>query len=180
MKPIQSFVAGTDEGPYTVQCHPYDTKLAAVFEEVKRLAQDAAGPVTVEHVGSTSIPGVGGRNALDVAIPIEESRQPAVRSALYQIGFEDSPFPHYLPLLVGRLAYQDTEYPILLYVVSPESKVYQGWIEFRDHMRSHAADAEAYDAVKRQSLAAGNVDGERYQDAKTPFLAGISAKLRRG
>lgn len=179
MKPILSFTDATQGADYTVGYHAYDPALAAAFEEVKRLVRDAVGPVTVEHVGSTSIPRVGGRNALDIVIPIKEDEQSTVRQALYELGFQDSPFPHYLPLLVGRLAYQNKEYPILLYVVSPQSSVYQDWLTFRDHMRSHPVEAQAYDAVKRQAIAAGKVDGEEYQEAKNPFLTSMSAKLHR-
>lgn len=177
MKHIRSFAATSDGRTYTVEYLPYDSKLPAAFEEVKRLVQGAVGDVAVEHVGSTSIPGVGGRNAIDVAVAVEEGEQSAIRSGLYKLGFEDSPFPHYLPLLVGKLAYEDSEYPILLYVVSPESGVYQDWIKFRDYMRNHPADAHAYDAVKLNAVAEGSGEGEHYQEAKAPFLTSMASKI---
>jgi GrpB-like predicted nucleotidyltransferase (UPF0157 family) len=177
-KPIQPFQSRGESESYALHYEPYDEALPSVFADVKLLIQNIADHVTVEHVGSTSIPGIGGRNVLDVVIPLSEQNQPALRQALYALGFEDSPFPHYLPLLVGRRQHGDKQYPILLYLVSPGSTVFRDWLRFRNHMRTHPDDAKAYDAVKRHVLASGRVDGEHYQEAKSPFLASMSAKLR--
>lgn len=177
MKQIQSMKGATDDTPYIVHYHPYDPRLPSVFEKVKLLIQSAAGPIPVEHIGSSSIPGVGGRNVLDMAISAAEAKQPEIRRALYELGFEDSPFPHYLPLLVGEVAFESKSYQILLYVVAPESSVLEAWLEFRDYMRGHPEEARAYDATKREAIAKGSVQGQDYQQAKNPFLAAISAKL---
>ena len=178
MKPIQRMKTATDDAPYVVQYHPFDPRLPDVFEKIKRLVQATAGPVSIEHVGSSSIPGLGGRNALDIAIAAAKAQQPEIRQRLYELGFEDSPFPHFLPLLVGQITHEGANYQILLYVVSPESNVLADWLKFRDHMRSHPEDARAYDAVKQEAIAKGKAEGDDYQEAKNPFLAGISAKLK--
>jgi GrpB-like predicted nucleotidyltransferase (UPF0157 family) len=177
MKPIQSMKSVTDDTPYVVQYHAYDPRLPSVFEKIKFLIQSAAGSIPVEHIGSSSIPGVGGRNVLDMAIPAAEAQQPGIRQALYELGFEDAPFPHYLPLLVGEVAFDTKHYQILLYVVAPESSVFGAWLKFRDYMRGHPEEARAYDATKRDAIAKGSVQGDAYQRAKDPFLAAVSAKL---
>jgi dephospho-CoA kinase len=177
MKQIQSMKAAADDMPYVVEYHLYDPRLPSVFEKVKLLIQSAAGPIPVEHVGSSSIPGVGGRNVLDIAIPADPAKQPEIRHVLHELGFENSPFPHYLPLLVGEVAHESANYQILLYVVAPDSSVLEGWLKFRDYMRGHPEDARTYDATKRAAIAAGRVKGDDYQRAKNPFLAAITAKL---
>lgn len=179
MKQIQSMKTATDDAPYIVEYHAYDTRLPAVFETIKQLIQIAAGEVRVEHIGSTSIPEVGGRNVLDVAVPAAAAEQPAIKKALLDLGFENAPFPHYLPLLVSQISNDSTIYQILLYIVSPDSDVLAGWLQFRDHMRGHPDDARAYCAAKREAVAKSQTGGEDYQEAKNPFLAAMSAKLRR-
>lgn len=178
MKPIQNFHSAADDTPYVVHYHAYDAQLPFVFEDVKLLIESAIGATPVEHVGSSSIPGVGGRNVLDIAVAVAEHSQPTVKNALYDLGFEDSPFPHYLPLLVGQFAHEGRNYQILLYVVAPESDVLAGWIEFRDYLRQHAHEAQAYDATKREAVANGKVMGDDYQEAKTPFINTVTRKLR--
>jgi GrpB-like predicted nucleotidyltransferase (UPF0157 family) len=177
MKPIQSMKAATADAPYVVEYHTYDPRLPDVFEQIKRLIQNAAGPVSVEHVGSSSIPGVGGRNVLDIAVPAAESHHADIKKAMYTLGFEDSTFPHYLPLLVGQIVHESKSYQILVYVVSPKSPVLSGWLRFRDYMRGHPEDAQAYCIAKEEAVASGKAEGGDYQEAKNPFLASISAKL---
>ena len=180
MNPIQSFPTAHDDEPYFVQYHEYAPQLPNAFEKLKQLIESATGVTSVEHVGSSSIPGVGGRNVLDVVVPVAQEEQHKVKQALLSLGFEDAPFPHYLPLLVGQIAHKNNDYPILLYVVAPEAPVLKDWIEFRDYMRSHTEAARAYDATKRDAVASGKVIGDDYQDAKTPFILGIVEKLRQG
>lgn len=178
MKPIQNIQNVSDDTPYVVHYQAYDAQLPDVFKNIKSLIQSAISEIAVEHVGSSSIPGVGGRNVLDIALPVAEENQPTVKQALYDLGFEDSPFPHYLPLLVGQIAHGGKNYQILLYVVAPSSGVLSDWIEFRDYMRDHAEEARAYDATKREAIANGKVMGDDYQEAKTPFIDTITEKLR--
>lgn len=177
MKAIRPFADADNAAPYAVRYAPYDAALPEVFDELERLVRDAAGPVRLEHVGSTSVPGLGGRNALDVAMPTAGDAQPAVQRALYGLGFQDSPFPHYLPLLVGRLELRESSYPVLLYLVAPGSDVLRDWLAFRDHLRVHVEDAITYDAIKRR-IALGGIEGEAYQAAKEPFLTSLVAKIR--
>src|ERR1043165_7591445 len=121
MKPIKSISTLSDTADY----HPYDVNLPAVFNEIKLLIQQELPTVQVEHVGSSSIPGVGGRNVIDMVMPATAPEQMAIKQHLYALGFQDSPFRHFLPLLVGAVAFQGNEYTILLYVIAPDSDTYQ-------------------------------------------------------
>ena len=112
--PIQGLQTASEDEPYVVQYHEYDAQLPSVFTSLKRLIEAATGAASIEHVGSSSIPGVGGRNALDVAMAVAPEAQSRVRQALLDLGFDDAPFPHYLPLLVGQIGHQDRNHPILL------------------------------------------------------------------
>lgn len=96
------------------------------------------------------------------------------------MGFEDSPFPHYLPLLVASTTFEEKEYFILLYVVSSDNETYKNWISFRNHMRTHPDDAKEYDNTKKQVINEGYTRGDLYQNAKAPFIQKISAKIKNG
>src|SRR5262249_33094824 len=162
-----------------VAYQPYNPELPAVFEAIKALIRSELPDIPVEHVGSTSIPGVGGRNVLDVVIAAAASQQPAIRQRLYALGFGDSSFRHFLPVLTGSLTAHGHDYPILLYVVEPDSEIYRGWLAFRDYLRAHPEAAQTYDGLKRQVAGHGAIDGQQYQQAKTPFLTALRAKIER-
>lgn len=164
------------EGSDTTSYQPYDPAVREVFAEIKALILARLPGLDIEHVGSTSIPGVGGRNVVDIAIAASEQDHASLRSSLQGLGFERSPFPHYLPLLVARVSSDGRDFPVLLYVVDPASDVYTGWILFRDYLRVHSADAVEYDRVKRHVVADGNVRGDAYQAGKTPFIHSVMKK----
>jgi GrpB-like predicted nucleotidyltransferase (UPF0157 family) len=166
MVELKPFGEGSDVTSY----QPYDPSLAEVFAEVRTLIRHTLPALHVEHVGSTSIPGVGGRNVIDIAVLAPEESHEAVRDELLGVGFQASPFPHYLPLLVATASAPGHDYPVLVYVVAPDSEVRVGWVAFRDHMRTHPHDARGYDRVKRQAIAAGHTTHEAYQVAKTPYI----------
>lgn len=157
---------------------PYDAALPEVFMGVKSIILETIPDASVEHVGSSSIPGVGGRNVIDIAVPCALEMHDAIRIRLRSLGFEDSPFPHYLPLLVASAHSNGRNYPVLLYVIDPQDKIYRQWVQFRDYMRLHPEDAQAYDEVKRQAIADGHGEDGSYQEAKTPFIIGLMDKIQ--
>lgn len=92
----------------TVHYHPYDANLPIAFEEVKNIIRTKLPHVHVEHVGSSSIPGVGGRNVIDMAIAAEEADQGfgakgVLKHQLYDLGFQDSPKTPFLVSMMERI-----------------------------------------------------------------------------
>ena len=171
---INSFGEGSDKTEY----HTYDQNLPQIFENIKSLINETILDVSVEHIGSSSIPGIGGRNVLDIAIPTMTKNHQAIRTKLKKLGFEDSPFPHYLPLLVASTRFEEKKYFILLYIVSPDNETYKNWINFRNYMRTHPDDAKEYNDAKKQAVKDSNTRGDLYQNAKAPFLQKINAKIK--
>lgn len=177
MKPILPMHVDSDKKNYVVEYHPYDPAYPAVFARIRDLIQAEAGPVRVEHVGSSAIPGVGGRKVLDIAIPAPEAEHATLSAVLSKLGFEAAPFPHYLPVQIGCIENSGQIYQILVYIVSPDEPVLKGWLAYRNYLRSHPEEAEAYGQVKREVLAAGHTNGETYQQAKTPFIVELNQRI---
>lgn len=171
---LDSFGKGTD----TTEYHAYDAELPTIFEELKALISQKITGISIEHIGSSSIPGIGGRNVLDVAIPSSDEKRALIIKKLKQLGFEESPFPHYLPILVSAVNWNAKKYFILLYVLSPDSAAFKDWITFRNYMRKHPKDAKAYDNIKQQAIKQNKTGGEDYQNAKSPFLRDMLAKIK--
>ena len=171
---INSFGTGSDETDY----QPYDINLPEVFKSLQALILDAIPGVSVDHIGSSSIPEVGGRNVIDIAIPTTGENNDIIKMKIKNLGFEDSPFPHYLPLLVGSILIKGKQYFILLYIISPENQIYKDWISFRDYMRTNSKDAKEYDRIKKKAIEEGNINGDSYQKIKSPFIQKIISKIQ--
>src|SRR5215472_6824282 len=83
----------------TMTYQDYDEQYPQIFAEVAKAIQTVLPSVHIEHVGSTSIPGLGGRKVLDIVVVAEPARHEEMESKLMHIGFVKNAFPHFLPML---------------------------------------------------------------------------------
>ena len=136
-----------------------------------------AGPLQIEHISNTSIPGLGGRNVVDIAIVAELEQHGRITEQLRNAGFQPAPFKHYLPVLVGQLSWKRTAYPLMVYLAAPSSPILAKWLRFRAYMQGHPAEVQCYAAAKQSSLAQGLDRGDDYQTAKNPILQALHERL---
>src|SRR5882762_7738322 len=88
--------------------------------EVARLVGDAIRKVEpqlqVEHVGSTSVPGCGGKGIIDLAVLYPEELLARARAVLDGLGFQKQggpePFPESRPMRVGSVEHDGRSFQI--------------------------------------------------------------------
>lgn len=157
----------------------YDPIYRRVFDRLAQQIRAAVGrEVRVEHIGSTSVPGLGGRGVIDaVVVESGSAARAAVTSALLDDDFTAGRVAWIEPTLTGELIIDERPYPVLLYVLDPDDPVLCGWLACREHWRSNPAEAACYAEVKRRAVADGPVEPWAYQQAKAPYLAQLAAHL---
>ena len=150
---------------------PYDPTWPEQFEAARAELLAAIGPVVVrlEHIGSTSVPGLAAKPVIDMMASVrglQDGR--AAQAALAELGYE----------LVGtgmpdRLFYQRRAGPGVathhLHVVAEDSWATRNERLLRDHLRSHPEQARRYGRLKQQ-LARDLGHGEAYTRAKTELI----------
>ena len=88
-----------------------------------------------EHVGSTAVPGLAGKNTIDLLLAAEPAHIPAITQILLELGFQPqgpAAFPATRPMLWGAFRHGPTDYRVHVHVVpasSPEIAAMRG---FRD------------------------------------------------
>ncbi|MHB8504449.1 MAG: GrpB family protein [Acidimicrobiales bacterium] len=164
-------------GPPSMSYQDYDPRYPLAFERLVTGVQAVLPAARIEHVGSTSVPGLGGRRVIDAVVIADDDAQPVTTAALLAAGFTHSPFSWIQPTLTTSVEVDDVSFPVLLYVLAEEHPVVRGWLATRDHWRSNRAEADRYAQVKRAALSAGHVQPWAYQQAKTPYLDRLSRKL---
>lgn len=158
---------------------PWQAEWQARFEQLRdSLLLNLEGLVcSVEHVGSTSVPGLAAKPILDVdvVIPNQEVFE-KVMAKLEEIGYF-----HRGELGVrGREAFGYNDKPELmrhhLYVLAQDSEELRRHLGFRDWLRSHPEDAAEYGKVKLAAAERfpGNIDA--YIEAKSDFILQIYQK----
>lgn len=160
---------------------PYKESWPAEFLEIATVLREALGKhaLRIDHIGSTSVPGLAAKDVIDVQITVQALTEP-VRSVMTDLGYVQSAEisgdhrpPHMIEsqmewtkwffsppagqrhtnthLRVNGRANQ--RYPLL----------------FRDYLRAHPAVAEAYAELKRR-LADNLADPGMYPDVKDPAV----------
>jgi GrpB-like predicted nucleotidyltransferase (UPF0157 family) len=157
----------------------YDPLWPQQFEALRSRIAAALGEraAAIEHVGSTAVPGLAAKPIIDIDVLLRSDADlPDVISRLELIGYK-----HQGDLgIAGREAFRafPDDLPHHLYVCPPASQEYSRHIAFRDYLRRHPEDANAYATLKRGLAKKFGADREAYNQAKSEFIADILRQAR--
>jgi GrpB-like predicted nucleotidyltransferase (UPF0157 family) len=170
-------------GPYVrepVVCRPHDPRSAEVARRIGEAVRSHLPELTVEHIGSTSVPGCEGKGVVDLMIPVTPAQLEPVKALLDALGFQKQeapaghePWPESRPMREGSLEHEGTRYNLHVHVIPADSPEVEIQRRFRDRLRESPAHLEAYVARKREILAQGITNSGDYSEAKGPLIEGI-------
>ncbi len=152
----------------------YDPAWPNVFQFLRSKVCEVLGEVavSVEHVGSTSVPGLAAKPIIDIDVVVESRDEIAQAiSRLAKIGYV-----HLGDLgIPGREAFSappnTPEHH--LYVCAREAAELRRHLAFRDYLRRNPAAARQYAELKRGLAHCCGTDRDAYTQAKTGFITGI-------
>ena len=159
--------------PKKVIVSPWQPEWQTCFNQLRDgiLSQLEGLVVAIEHVGSTSVPGLAAKPILDVDVVIPNRDVfGQVKAKLEEIGY----FHRGNLGVSGREAFGYTEKPGLmrhhLYVLVQDSEELKRHLGFRDWLRAHPEDAEEYARVKIDAAERYPDDIDAYIEAKSDFI----------
>jgi dephospho-CoA kinase len=141
----------------------------------------AAGPAAlrVDHVGSTAVPGLAARDVVDLQLVVADLVvADGLREALAGAGFaehegessDDDALPGSPRLLKRLYGACDPGRRVNLDVRQVDGPAWRGRLLFRDWLRTHDAERDAYGALKEASAMGGGVGIEQYMRATHPWI----------
>ena len=150
---------------------PYRDAWATAFESLRARVQGALGPlaVRVEHVGSTSVPGLRAKPIIDMDVVIEsEGRLEEVASRLATVGYK----PRGDLGVTGRYTFSPPAGlpDHHLYVCARDNVELHRHLALRDYLRRHPGQAAAYGRLKQTLAKAHPFDREAYTEGKTCWI----------
>jgi GrpB-like predicted nucleotidyltransferase (UPF0157 family) len=167
--------------PIVIQ--PHDPRWAQDFD-VQRTAlqQVLAGRLVapVEHIGSTSVPGLPAKPIIDMVAVINDyaAFAPALPE-LDRIGWVHAPEPGDEDDRKWSVCFPSVEHRTHhLHVVEHGSGSWRDWLLFRDYLRTHVDAAERYATLKRELAAADRNDRPRYRAGKAPLIGELLDQAR--
>lgn len=161
---------------------PYDEIFPSLFQKEKeRILSHVSNILLIEHVGSTAVPGLGGKGIIDIAILAAKDDMASVSSSLQNIGYEFRPSfstPDRL-YFVANLA--DPKKGIRRYhihLTHSDSPVWKELIGLRDYLICHPEAQREYATIKEKAVQNG-IEGEEYRRIKDPFLKKVLRHIQK-
>lgn len=171
-----AWVAGSPPEIEPVVLAPYDPRWPRMFDEQAQTIQQAlAGQeITIEHVGSTAVPGLAAKPIIDIDLIVADSAdEPTYVSHLERVGFRlvlREPSWHQHRMLTH------TDPAVNLHVFSPNAPEHIRHLIFRDWLRTHPHDRDLYETAKRQLAAQTTDTPADYNLAKNPIIDEIYSR----
>ena len=159
------------DGP--VGLDEYDPRWPEQFAREEQRIRGALGErvLRLEHVGSTSVPGLLAKPRIDILLVVSDpADEPSYVAALKAAGYTlrvREPDWH------EHRMFDRPDTAVNLHVFGPDSPEIGRLLGFRDHLRTHAEDRERYAAAKRDLAARHWRHMQDYADAKSEVVEAI-------
>jgi GrpB-like predicted nucleotidyltransferase (UPF0157 family) len=173
-------------GPYErrqAAVRAWDPRAIEVAARVIAIIEAARPDLVVQHIGSTSVPGLPGKGIVDLGTEADPADIPAITAAMYAIGFGPQPgpepWPPTRPMHVGSVVDGGVEYRIHFHVHPRGAGDLAKDLRFRDALRSDPRLVEGYARVKQEIVdrAGGPLDGVIYQAEKGGWILDVYDRL---
>ena len=188
--PAKNFTPQTEEqilaariGPPVVLSGPiilldYDAEWPRLFEREAARIREALGSrvMQLEHVGSTSVPGLAAKPRIDIMLAVadstaEDAYVPALEAKGYVLRVRE-------PDWYEHRMFNGPDTDVNLHVFTAGCPEIDRMILFRDHLRSNDSDRALYERTKRDLAARRWKYTQQYADAKTQVVEEIIGRAQ--
>jgi GrpB-like predicted nucleotidyltransferase (UPF0157 family) len=156
----------------------YDPRWPELFDREADRLRGVLGPraMRIEHVGSTSVPGLAAKPIVDMLLVVADSTDegayvPDLDAAGYTLRIRE-------PDWYEHRMFKGPDTDINLHVFSRGCPEIDRMLAFRDRLRGHADDRELYERTKRALAREEWKYVQSYADAKTAVIEEILARAR--
>lgn len=159
-----------------VTVSPYDPQWPREFEAIRMELEAALGPLAlrIEHVGSTSVPGLSAKPIIDMDVVIRDYDSfPEVVEKLALAGYEhegDLGIPEREAFCYEGKGHLQKHH---LYVCPQSSRELHRHLTFRDYLRAHPDAVKRYGEAKENAARKHPDSVEDYIRCKTPCIEAI-------
>jgi len=158
-----------------IKIFDYDPDWPGRFEVHRRIISDALGDsaLRIEHIGSTSVPGLGAKPIVDILVVVQDSADestylPHLKAAGYVLRVRE-------PEWNEHRMFRTPEKDVHVHVYSTGCPEIQRNLIFRDRLRQNADDRRRYEQTKRELARKDWSHMDEYAAAKTEVIESIIA-----
>lgn len=160
-----------------IQLVDYDPQWPQLFEREAQRIRAALGEraLSIEHAGSTSVPGLAAKPIIDIVLVVantadEPAYIPALEAASYVLRIRE-------PKWYEHRMFKRPDASINLHVFPLDCPEIERMLSFRDWLRSNPADRQLYERTKRELARQNWKYTQNYADAKTEVVEEILGRI---
>jgi GrpB-like predicted nucleotidyltransferase (UPF0157 family) len=161
-----------------IELVPHDPLWSLHYDEAQQVLSRVLGGyvVDIQHVGSTSIPGIMAKPVVDIAVAIESYPLPdSVLETVKALGYTywgEYGIPR------RHLFFTRESVPgFNIHINELSNEEFQRHVLFRDFLRAHPEVAREYETLKME-LAAQHTVVNDYAESKSEFVQGVLERAR--
>lgn len=178
-KPIQTgLIGGVEKGP--IKIVDYDANWPRKFDTHAKIIDNVIGAsaLRIEHIGSTSVPGLAAKPIIDILVVVANSAEesaylPPLEAVGYELRVREPDWNEHRML-------RTPEKDVHVHVYSTGCKEIERYLIFRDRLRQNLEDRNRYERTKRVLAVKEWADRNEYANAKTEVIESIIAASRNG
>jgi len=153
--------------------YPYSRKFTEIFDREKNKISKQIEGVEIHHIGSTSVPGLGGKGMIDVMIGIKNWNElSSIIENLKKLGFK-----HIHPRENGRVFLSKVGQTKLgdvhIHIVIKNGKQYKQLLLFRDYLRAHRKEIAKFFNLKKKWAEEAEGDRQIYGKLKRVYVKSV-------
>lgn len=166
-------IGGREQRPLVIV--DYDPAWPVIFSALAQTIKATLGPaaLSVDHIGSTAVPGLAAKAIIDVLVTVTEvEHEAAYLGQLESAGFV---------LRVrepGHRMFRTPGRDVHIHVFSAGDPAVPDYLDLRDWLRRDWADRALYARTKRELARREWSDMNYYADAKSDVIAAILSRAR--
>jgi len=173
-EPLETGLIGGAE-KREIKVEDYDPDWPKKFEQHAKRIADAldSAALRVEHIGSTSVPGLAAKPIIDILVVVQDSADestylPRLEAAGYVLRVREPDWNEHRML-------RTLEKDVHVHVYSVGCPEIERNLTFRDRLRRNSDDRSRYERTKRELAAKEWPDMNAYAEAKTEVVESIIA-----
>jgi len=171
---LDSVLIGGRE-PFTPVISGYDPRWPARFAELEARIRAALGnaALAVEHIGSTSVPGLAAKPIIDVLVVVadigdEASYVPALVDAGFVLRVREA----------GHRMFRTPDRDTHIHVYASGDQAITDYLDLRDWLRRDESDRALYAGVKHDLARRAWSDMNHYAEAKSDVIQQVLGRAR--
>ncbi len=170
---VVDLIGGTEKRDLVVVDPDPTWPLTYLHHERRISAALGSDAVAIEHIGSTSVPGLAAKPIIDILVVVdditaEEDYLPQLNATGYQLRVREP----------GHRVVRTPQLDVHVHILEAGNPQIGEYLLLRDHLRRDEPDRDLYARTKRRLAAQDWPDMNAYADAKTGVITQIKERAR--